>query len=56
MEAMVRSFCHFNMVIARCLVNLMAGTTLQRRDCVLKSVDPLIIEQESGTEVSLVPQ
>ena len=34
------------MVIARRLVNLMAGTTLQCRDYILKSVDPRIGEQE----------
>ena len=43
---MVRYFRHFNVVIPRCLVNLMTGTTLQRRDCALKSVDPRITEQE----------
>ena len=43
---MVRSFRHFSVVIARRLVNLMAGTTLQRRDYILKSVDPHITEQE----------
>ena len=42
----MKSFHHFNVVIARCLVNLMAGTTLQCRDCVLRSVDPCITEQE----------
>ena len=43
---MVRSFHHFNVVITRRLVNLMGGTTLQRGDCVLRSVDPHITEQE----------
>ena len=42
----VRSFRHVNVVSARHLVNLMAGTTLQRRDCILKSVDPRITKQE----------
>ena len=44
LETVVRSFQHFNVVIARRLVNPMA--TLQRRDCILKSVDPRIMEQE----------
>ena len=46
---MVRSFRHFNVVIPRRLINLMAGTTLQHTDCVLKSVDLGITEQERVT-------
>ena len=42
LEAVVRSYWHFNVVIARRLVNLMAGTTLEHRDCILKSVLPAL--------------
>ena len=41
-------------VIAKYLINLMAGTILNHRNCVLKSVDPRITEQEKG-ETKICP-
>ena len=44
LESVVRSFRRFSVIIARHLINLMAGTTHLCRDCVLKLVDPQVTE------------
>ena len=46
LESMVRFIQHFNVITAKRLINLMAGTTLQRRSCILKSVDLCITDWE----------
>ena len=48
LKAVVRSICHFNVITACHLLSLMAGTTLQWRDCVLRSVVSHIRDQEKS--------